>query len=418
MEPKTLLIVFLGLKVFQYLLEKTLARTNRSYYLDSKNQEEAKRVLGISDDDFTKSLNYTTDKYQFGQISGWVSTMATLAFIGLGGVGWTDKVAASIVGVEGSGITRGLVFFAILGVLSMVLSLPFSYYSTFFIEEKHGFNRQTVKGFFLDLVKSLLVGAVLGGLILSAILWIMGSLGNNWWIFAWAALSGFSILTVWLYPTFLAPIFNKFSPIEEGELKEGIFSLAEKVGFKTAGVFIMDASKRSSHGNAYFTGMFGAKRIVLFDTLVDSMSPKEVIAVLAHELGHFKLNHIRWQIVRSIAFTGVTFYLLSLALPMLPFYQAFGLNQVSNYSALLVFSLWFGLVDFYLQPLTSYLSRKNEFAADSFAKVTLGSSTDLAAALLKLREKSKSMAITHPLFSKFYHSHPPLMERLAAMRDG
>jgi STE24 endopeptidase len=231
-------------------------------------------------------------------------------------------------------------------------------------------------------------------------------------------MSSFSILTAWLYPTFLAPLFNKFKPLEDGELKTKIFDLAERVKFNATGLSVMDASVRSSHGNAYFTGVFGKKRIVLFDTLIEALNVKEVVAVLAHELGHFKLHHVRWMLIRSIAMTGFTFFLLSLALPLEQFYAAFKLQGVSNYGALVVFSLWFGLIDFVLSPIETYLSRRNEFAADAFALSHIEDKNELAHALLKLREKSHSMPISHPWFSGFYYSHPPMMERLQAMGFG
>ncbi|MEZ4744240.1 MAG: M48 family metallopeptidase [Bdellovibrionota bacterium] len=244
----------------------------------------------------------------------------------------------------------------------------------------------------------------------------MEATGDSWWLWAWGVMSGFSLFAAWIYPTLLAPLFNKFSPVEDGELKDGIFNFSKKIGFKTAGIYIMDASTRSTHGNAYFTGLFGAKRIVLFDTLIKSLSSQEIIAVLAHELGHFKLNHVRWGLIRGILMTGIMFYLMSLCLPLEEFYKAFHLEGVSFYGALLVFTMWFGLLDFIIQPIGSYLSRKNEFAADAFAKKNLGKEDSLIGALVKLRQSNHSMPISHPLYSAFYHSHPPLMERFAALR--
>jgi STE24 endopeptidase len=226
----------------------------------------------------------------------------------------------------------------------------------------------------------------------------------------------FSILTAWLYPTLLAPLFNKFKPLESGELKSSIDTLASKVGFKSDGVFVMDASTRSAHGNAYFTGVFGKKRIVLFDTLLKDMSAKEVTAVLAHELGHFKLNHIRNAMIRGLVMSLGVFYLMSLLVHHSVFYEAFGLADISNYAGLVIFMLWFSLVEFLLQPLETWLSRSNEFAADQFAKENLGGSADMMSALKKLREKSFVMPISDPLYSAVYHSHPPMLERLRALK--
>jgi STE24 endopeptidase len=306
-------------------------------------------------------------------------------------------------------------FFAGLGFLSFLLSLPFEIWHTFRLEARHGFNKQTRSGFIQDRVKGILLAVVLGGPLLALVLWIMSQMGPLWWVWAWTALSLFSLFTAWAFPVLISPLFNKFSPLPDGELKAGILELARKIGFRAAGISIMDGSRRTSHGNAYFTGVFGAKKIVLFDTLVSAMTPREVIAVLAHELGHFKLHHIRWSLVRGLLMTGLVFWLLSLALPMTQFYEAFGLAGVSHHGALVVFSLWFGLIEFLMQPLSAAFSRRNEFAADRFAWQHLGQAQDLINALRKLREQSRSMPISHPLFSAVYHSHPPLLERLQVL---
>ena len=344
-----------------------------------------------------------------------------LGFICIGGLGYAETLSRQvIVTITGTGneLLTGLSFFALVALCSLVLSLPFSYYLTFHIEEKHGFNRQTPKGFWGDLAKSIVIGLVLGGIVLTVLLLIMMKAGAYWWVYGWVFMFGFSLFTVWIYPTVLAPLFNKFRPIEEGELKQGIFAMADKVGFKTDSIYIMDASKRSSHGNAYFTGVFGRKRIVLFDTLVSALGVKEIIAVLAHEIGHCKLHHVRWRLVRSFFMTGFTFFLLDLFITRESFYLTFSLDGISSYGALVVFSLWFSLIEFILHPFATLLSRRNEFAADRFACQALDNDgTDLRTGLLKLREKSSAMPITHPLFSAFYYSHPPLIERLQALAD-
>lgn len=411
---KILLVIFLSLRFLQHLAERFLSSLNRQYYSDQSRQAEAQRILGIVPEDMTKTLAYTGDKFTFGRLESWISILVTLVFIGAGGLGWLEQWAIQQSGSVDS-ITTGLLFFSALIVLSSLFQLPFDWYRTFSLEEKHGFNRQTKKIFIIDRLKGLLIFAILALPLLGLLLQIMTVSGSAWWIYAWFVMSGFSILTAWLYPTFLAPLFNKFSPLEEGELKESILKLAAKVNFNAAGLSVMDASRRSSHGNAYFTGVFGKKKIVLFDTLVESLSHRQIVAVLAHELGHFKLNHVRWGILRSLAMTGLTFYLLGLCLPLEDFYLAFGLSGITNHGALLVFSIWFGLIGFFINPLESYLSRRNEFAADRFAVENVGGAEDLGQALLKLREKSHAMPITHPWFSMFYYSHPPMIERLSAM---
>lgn len=416
MNPEILLFIFIALRLGQHLLERLLAYLNKKTCENEVLYTEAAKVLQINQEDMNKTLAYSRDKYKLGSVSSWVSVILTLAFIVFGGFGFLEKMAKDFSAWMGSGeIVTGLAFLGLLTILSGLVSLPFELYSTFVVEERHGFNRQNLKGFFLDKVKGLIIGAILGGLILSAILWIMSALGENWWIVAWLTVFGFSLLTVWIYPTLLAPLFNKFSPIEDGELKEKIFALAKKINFQAGDISIMDASTRSSHGNAYFTGVFGKKKIVLFDTLVKSMSADEIVAVMAHELGHFKLNHIRWSLVRSFFMTGFIFFLMSLCLPIQELYQAFDLNGISNYGALVVFSLWFGPIGFLLQPFSNQISRKNEFEADAFALSNVSNKRLLGDALLKLRENSHVMPVSHELFSRVYHSHPPILVRLKAM---
>lgn len=416
MTPEYILKLYIVLRISQHFIERWLASLNRQRWSDPKHQEDAMRILGISSDDMAKTLAYSRDKYAFGVVSGTLTTFAVLVFIVFGGLGSFGRLAAQIVG-EGE-IARGLVFFGLLAIAGSLLSLPFDWWHVFRLEAKHGFNRQTLRGFVSDKIKGTVLSVVLGGPLLAALLWVMTAAGNWWWVGAWVLLTFFSIFAAWMYPTLLAPLFNKFTPLPEGDLRKEIFALAEKTGFRASDVSIMDASKRSSHGNAYFTGVFGAKKIVLFDTLVQSMSPREVVAVLAHELGHFKLRHVRWGMIRGILTTGLMFWILSLLLPQEAFYRAFGFTEVSNWAALIVFSLWFGVFEFVFHPIGTWLSRRNEFAADEFARKAIGESESLAAALLKLREKSHAMPFSHPIYSAFYHSHPPMLERIQTLRAG
>jgi len=415
-EAKTLLAIFLGLKIIQHLFERCLSFLNRRYYLNPSHQNEAKDFLGITKEDLDKTLAYSTDKFRFGKVTEWIDTLTLLIFLALGGLGLIERISISLgSNLPLPSITVGLFFFGIMGFLGVLLGLPFEYYYVFTIEEKHGFNRQTPKEFFKDKVKGLLLGILLGGPILIVILAIMSGLGKNWWFYAWLALSFFSIFMMWIYPTFIAPIFNKFEPLPDGELKEKILTLSKKVEFQTSGLFVMDASKRSAHGNAYFTGLFGKRRIVLFDTLIKMLETNQIVAVLAHELGHFRLHHIRYAMIREIFLTGLLFYLLSLCLPLEVFYDSFHFQGVSNYGALVVFGLWFGPVGLLLKPFKNGISRRNEFAADRFSIKHMGQKDELRDGLLKLREESHSMPITHPVFSLFYLSHPPILERLKAM---
>lgn len=412
--------IFIILRLVQHLIERGLASLNKRYYEDNSNRNQAAKVLNIKEEEMEKALSYSRDKYSYGSIESWCSIAIVLAFLGLGGLGffegWAKTITASL-GMD-SRIVVGLVFFGLIGISNMIVSLPFEVYYTFVLEDKHGFNRQTPKGFILDHIKGVILGSILGGALLALILYIMEVMVEAtpyWWAIPWLVMFGFSLLITWIYPTLLAPLFNKFSPIEEGELKDKIFKLAQKVSFNAGSVSIMDASKRSTHGNAYFTGTFGKKKIVLFDNLLKSMNVDEIIAILAHELGHFKLNHVRLRLIQGFFLSGVMFYLLSLCLPLESFYRAFSMDGVSYYGALVVFSLWFGPISFLMQPLGNYISRRHEFAADKFAIENGDDKNKLGDALLKLRETSNVMPITHPLFSAVYLSHPPILERLQAM---
>jgi STE24 endopeptidase len=412
---RSLLFLFLLLRFVQQVVETALARLNRRHALDPVLLAEAGRALGIGEDEMAKAVAYSGDRHRFGLAYGWVEVLVALAFLAAGGLGVVETGARGVAEALDLGtIATGLAFFAILGALSALLELPFDLYATFRIEEKHGFNRQTLGGFFLDRLKGSGIAIALGGPVLAAILWLMERMGSSWWLWAWGVTTAFSLFAAWIYPTVLAPLFNKFTPLPDGELKEAILELARRTGFRAGGISVMDASRRTAHGNAYFTGVFGQKRIVLFDTLLEAMGSREVVAVLAHELGHFRLHHVRWGMARGIATSGLVFYALSLCLPLDPFYSAFSLEKTA-YGALAVFGLWFGFVSFLLQPLENALSRRHEFAADAFALRSGATAGELGTALRKLSEKSRHLPVTHPLYSRVYHSHPPLLERLRAM---
>ena len=400
--------------MLQHLIEEWLARLNHGYALEPGRLGAAAGRLGIPGKQLPAAVAYSEDRYRFGRVVSRVGLGLSLGFIVIGGLGWAERLAQSVAGRAGT-IAVGLVFFAVLGLLGTLADLPFEAWQTFVIEQRHGFNRQSPRGFVHDRLKGMALGIALGAPLLAALIWTIEATGRWWWLVAWALVSGFSLLTAWLYPTLLAPLFNRFTPLPAGELGDAIARLAERVGFKSRGVAVMDASRRSTHGNAYFTGVFGARRIVLFDTLLEGLTVPEIVAVLAHELGHFKLHHVRWAVVRSVLHTGLLFWLMSVALPWSPVYRAFHLAH-SPHAALVAFGLWLGLLEFLLLPLQSALSRRHEFAADAFALAAGARADDLSQALLKLREKSRLLPFSHPLYSRVYHSHPPLVERLAALR--
>ncbi|MGE5126709.1 MAG: M48 family metallopeptidase [Betaproteobacteria bacterium] len=412
---RTLLLLYLVLRLGQQLLETALAVVNRRHATDPARLAAAGRALEIAEPDLRQAVAYSGDRHRFSLVQGWTEVTVGLAFLAAGGLGLVESWARAAAGTAGLGaIATGIFFFFLLAAASGTLALPFDLYSTFVIEERHGFNRQTLRGFLLDRLKGIAIGLALGTPLLAGLLWVMERMGAFWWLWAWGLVVAFNLFAVWIYPSVLAPLFNRFTPLPEGELRTGILELAGRTGFRAGGIFVMDASRRTAHGNAYFTGLFGQKRIVLFDTLVAAMAPQEVIAVLAHELGHFRLHHVRWAIARSVAASGTLFFVLSLALPVEAFYTAFSVEPTA-YGALVVFGLWFSIAGFALQPLENALSRRHEFAADAFAVRHGAAPAELGAALRKLREKSRGLPVVHPLYSRVYHSHPPLLERLRAM---
>lgn len=415
MSPGGLLALFLALRLAQQAAEHALAVVDRRYASDRDRLAEAGRILRIPPAEMERALAYARDRRAFALVSEWADVAVGLTLLAAGALGTVDAWARAIASSVGGGdLGTGLAFFGILGAAATVFGLPFGLYHTFVIEERHGFNRQTLAGFFADLAKGVALSVALGGPLLAALLSIMEGMGAGWWIWAWAVTSAFGLLTAWIYPALLAPLFNRFTPLPEGELRDRILSLAARIGFRAGGLLVMDASRRTAHGNAYFTGLFRQKRIVLFDTLLEALAPGEVVAVLAHELGHFELHHVRSRLLRSTLATGALFFGIALCLPLRVFYEAFALAP-SSHAGLLVFGLWFGLLAFLAQPVGSALSRREEFAADAFAVRSDIPATELAEALLKLREKSRVLPVSHPIYSWVYHSHPPLLERLRAL---
>jgi STE24 endopeptidase len=410
-----LLALFALLRLARQAAETFLARLNRRHALDPSRLEEARRALGLSEDEIVKAVAYSGDRHRLGLVHGWVEVTAGLGFLVAGGLGLVEGWARAASAAAGLGpIATGLAFFAILGALGSLLDLPFELHGTFRVEQRHGFNRQTWRGFLLDRLKGLALAVALGGPVLAAVLWLMGRMGPSWWLWAWGVTTAFSLFAALIYPRVLAPLFNRFTPLPEGELKDAILDLARRTGFRAGGILVMDASRRTAHGNAYFTGLLGEKRIVLFDTLLEAMAPREVVAVLAHELGHFRLHHVRWGLARAVATTGLLFFALARCLPLEAFYSAFSL-EVTSYGALAAFSLWLSLASFLLQPLENALSRRHELAADAFALAHGATAAELGGALRALGERSRLLPVSHPLYSRVYHSHPPLLDRLRAM---
>jgi STE24 endopeptidase len=362
-----------------------------------------------------RAADYTVAKSRVGLLETAWGSAVLLAWTLLGGL---DALNHALVNWLGTGMTQQLALLAAFGLVSGLLELPFSLYQTFVVEERFGFNKITLKLWLGDLVKTSALGAAIGLPIAALILWLMGAAGNLWWLWAWAVWIGFNLLLLVVYPTFIAPLFNKFQPLEDETLKARVTALMQRCGFAAKGLFVMDGSKRSAHANAYFTGFGAAKRVVFYDTLLSKLSPGEVDAVLAHELGHFKHKHIVKRIVTMFAFSLAGFALLGWLASRTWFYTGLGvrpnLDGPNDALALLLFMLAVPVFTYFISPLMAQFSRKHEFEADAFA-ATQTSGHDLGTALLKLYEDNASTLTPDPVYVKFYYSHPPASERLARL---
>lgn len=367
----------------------------------------------ISLDDHHRAADYSCAKLQLGKIMlAWETLWLLLWTIG-GGLNLVDHWWSDL---GYSALLTGIAFIFSLSLISSILNLPFSLYQTFVIEERFGFNQTTVRTWFIDLVKTTVLMVVIGVPLLAAILWLMNEAGDNWWIYAWLLWMGFSLTMIWAYPAFIAPIFNKFSQLEDASLKTRIEALLSRCGFQSQGVFVVDGSRRSSHGNAYFTGFGKNKRIVFYDTLLESLSEDEVEAVLAHELGHFKRNHIKKSLLLSSAISLAGFALLAWLMRSDWFYSSLGVDTASTHTALILFMMILPVFTYFISPLFSALSRKHEFEADEFAH----SNSDykaLISALVNMYRDNASTLTPDPVHSMFYDSHPPATIRINRLQS-
>ena len=365
-----------------------------------------------------KAADYTITKARFGLLEMAFGAAVLLCWTLLGGIDALNQVINHSALASYGSLVPQLALLAAFGVIGGVLDLPFTLYSTFRIEERFGFNKMTFKLWLADMVKGALVGVVIGLPIVALILWLMGSAGRLWWLWAWATWMGFNLLILVLYPTVIAPLFNKFKPLDDENLKARVTALMQRCGFAAKGLFVMDGSKRSAHANAYFTGFGAAKRVVFYDTLLKQLSPGEVDAVLAHELGHFKHKHIIKRIASMFAMSLVGFALLGWLSSQVWFYIGLGVRPnitgANDALALLLFMLVVPLFSFFVSPVFARFSRKHEFEADAYA-VSQTDGADLSSALLKLYQDNASTLTPDPVFVKFYYSHPPASERLARM---
>lgn len=366
-----------------------------------------------SDEAYEKSQKYTQVRTKYGFITSTFSLLIVLIFWFFGGFNYLDNIVR---GISDSEILRGVYYIGILLIGNSLLSLPFSVYSTFFIEEKFGFNKTTPKTFIVDLIKGFALSIVIGGPILAGVIFILGNTGEYAWLYGWVAVTIITIIMQFLAPTLIMPLFNKFTPLKNLELKEAIMTYAKSVKFSLKNIFEMDGSKRSSKSNAFFTGFGRNKRIALFDTLIEKHSINELVAILAHEIGHYKKKHIIVGMIISILHTGVLFYLMSIFLSHKGLYDAFFMDNIAIYTGLIFFAMLYSPVEMILSIFMHVFSRKNEYEADRFAATTTNDKDSMINALKKLSEHNLSNLTPHPFYVFLNYSHPPVLERIKAIR--
>lgn len=366
-----------------------------------------------------KAADYTLARSRFGLLSSAFGAALLLGWTLLGGLDALNVALRDAVPPAWGTMAYQLALVAAFALIGGALELPLDWYTTFHIEQRFGFNRTTPALFVADLLKGLLLAALIGTPVLALVLWLMGTAGPAWWLWAWAVWVGFQVLMLVLYPTVIAPLFNKFEPLTDAALTQRIGELMQRCGFAAKGLFVMDGSRRSAHGNAYFTGLGAAKRVVFFDTLLARLQPAEVEAVLAHELGHFKLRHVTRRMLLMVVISLAGFALLGWLSNRAWFYSGLGvqpnLGAPNDALALLLFLMVVPVFGFFASPLLARQSRRHEFEADAYACVQ-ADGADLAAALLKLHEDNASTLTPDPVYARFYYSHPPAVERLSALR--
>jgi STE24 endopeptidase len=407
------------MNTFTYLFLFALAGSvGTRFWLAARHMAHVKKHRDTVPDSFSgrvpledhhKAADYTLTNTRIGMIALIYDSLLLLGWTLGGGLEWLDN-SWGVLALQPVVTGTALILSAM--AIMTLLDLPFSLYHTFVVEERFGFNRSSIGVFFGDLLKNALLLAVIGGPLIALALWIMETSGGLWWLYVWAVWMIFTLVMFWAYPAVIAPLFNKFSPLDNEALKQRIQALMDKCGFRSKGIFVMDGSKRSGHGNAYFTGFGSNKRIVFFDTLLESLEPAEIEAVLAHELGHFKLKHIQKRLFSTFGLSLAALALLGWLAGEPWFYQGLGVSQPSSWMALMLFMLAMPVFTFFLQPLLSLLSRKHEFEADAYA-VKQASGADLIHALVKMYRENASTLTPDPLYSAFHDSHPPAPVRIS-----
>jgi len=406
---QTLFYIIAAILILDYLFERILD------YLNSTTRSENIPALlkGIyNETEYKKSQEYKKVNSRFEMITSSVSFVLIFLMLIFEGFAIADSIALS---VTTNLILSSLLFLPIIGIAFDIIMEPFSIYDTFVIEQRFGFNKTTPKLYLTDKIKSLLITALFGGLLLALIIFLWSKAGNMFWLYAWALVTIVSLFMSMFYSNLIVPLFNKQTPLEEGELKQAISSFAEKAGFKLDNIFVIDGSKRSSKSNAYFTGLGPKKRIVLYDTLINDLSTQEIVAVLAHEIGHYKKKHIVMSLGLSIAQTGIMLFIFSLFVSSPELSEALGVNEPRFHIGLIAFGILYTPLSFVMGIGMNLISRRNEYQADNFA-AKYGLAAELSSGLKKLSVKNLSNLTPHPLYVFFHYSHPTLLQRLINLK--
>jgi STE24 endopeptidase len=407
--------IFALIILITILLDFLIDLITNQLNLSSLKKEVPDEFKDIYDTEtYAKSQEYTKVRTRFGYLTGTIDLLTILIFWFSGGFNWLDELVRSLGYGE---LVTGLLFMIILLLAKSLIGLPFSIYSTFVIEERFGFNKTTPKTFVLDMLKGLLLGAVIGLPLLAGILAFFMFTGDLGWLYAWVSITVFTLAMQYLAPTYIMPLFNTFTPLEEGELRTEIEAYTEKVNFPLQGLFVIDGSKRSSKSNAFFTGFGKNKRIALFDTLIEKHTVSELVAVLAHEIGHYKKKHILKGMVVSVGHSLILFFLLSLFLKEKALFDAFYMEQMSVYAGLIFFGMLYAPIEMILSIVMQWTSRKHEYEADAFAAETTKAPNEMISALKKLSKDNLSNLTPHPVYVFINYSHPPVLQRIDAIKQ-
>jgi len=409
MNPITVFYILIGIIIFKFLFDTIISYLNSKHFKDGIPSE----LEGVyNEDEYLKSQEYKKTNYQFSLYTSIFSILTTLLFFIFDGFAFVDEIAREI---SANNIIITLIFFGIILFASDFLSLPFSIYKTFVIEEKFGFNKTSKKTFVIDKIKGWLMLLIIGGGILALITWFYQLTTSNFWLYTWVLISFFTLFMNLFYSKLIVPLFNKQKPLEVGDLKSAIEEFAQKIGFKIDNIFVIDGSKRSTKANAYFSGFGSQKRITLYDTLINDLETNEIVAVLAHEVGHYKRKHIIYNLLLSIVLMGFTLFILSLLIGNITLSQALGVETASFHIGLIAFGILYSPISEITSLFMNSLSRKFEYEADDYAKNNFEAAS-LISSLKKLSKNSLSNLTPHKLYVKIHYSHPTLLQRILNLK--